>query len=321
MQVPTQVQRQLDEALALEKTMLTGSTPPEGAQPAQPVAATVPDTQPPQPASQAPAPTPAPAEDFEQKYRSLNGKYTAEVPRLAQAAREAAAREEAAKRQLAEAQAELEQLKAQSKPTEKPAADPKDVEDFGLDLVAMVQRQCDRYIGTLMQTLDGKVTAFNARLTAIEQQVTGVSQRTDVTLEQQFYAALKGLVPDWEQINASEKFLAWLAEVDPIYGQPRQAALEAAHQSFDVQRVANVFAIFKTARPAPRATPSLEAQVAPTSVSASAPSAPVAKPLVSQKSVQDFYNRRAQGHYRSNEAEADRIEAEINLALAEGRVR
>lgn len=321
MQVPKQVQANLDAALALEQAILSGSAaandPPQPLT-ADPPAATV---QAAPPASQAPAPQPSPpAEDFEQKYRTVLGKYNAEVPRMAQTIREAAAREDATKRRLDELEAELQRVKT-AKPQEKPAANPNDVEEFGLDLVVMVQRQCEAQISSLMQIVEGKVIAFDARLTAIEQQVSGVSERTDTTLQGQFYATLEKLVPDWETTNRDTRFLAWLAEVDPIYGAPRQAALEAAHAALDVQRVANVFATFKNAHPAPKPPPSLENQVAPSSVAAPVPTAPESKPYITQAQVSAFYNARAQGRYRGKESEADAIEAQINLALAEGRVR
>lgn len=319
MQVPKQVQANLDAALAIEQAIRDGNTAANDSP--QPLTADPPAlTAQPAPASPAPAPQPSPtAEDFEQKYRTVLGKYNAEVPRMAQAIREAAAREDATKRRLDELTAELERMKT-AKPQEKPAANPKDVEDFGLDLVAMVQRQCELQISSLMQVIEGRVIAFDARLTAIEQQVSGVSERTDTTLQGQFYATLEKLVPDWETVNKDHRFLAWLAEVDPIYGAARQAALEAAHAALDVQRVANVFATFKAAHPTPKPQ-SLENQVAPSSVSAQAPTAPESKPFITQAQVSAFYTARAQGRYRGREAEADAIEAQINQALTEGRVR
>jgi hypothetical protein len=41
---------------------------------------------------------------------------------------------------------------------------------------------------------------------------------------------------------------------------------------------------------------------------------------MSQKAVQTFYNDLAKGRYRGREAEAERIENEINQAAAEGRI-
>jgi hypothetical protein len=143
-----------------------------------------------------------------------------------------------------------------------------------------------------------------------------------VTLEQQFYAALKGLVPDWEQVNTNDNWLQWLAETDPVYGMPRQAALDNGRKNLDVQRVANVFNAFKAAHPV-KQQDSLASQVAPTTVASPAPVTPVAtqKPILAAKFIEKFYSDQAKGRYVGREAEMNRLEAEINQAAAEGRIR
>lgn len=266
-----------------------------------------------------PAPAPAPAaEDFEQRWRTLQGKYNAEVPRLTRALQEA-------QQQIAAMQQRFEQLTA--KQTEekqadsvKLAADPKDIEDFGADLVAMVHRQVERAASSLMQQFYKQVASFDSRVKAIEHQLSGVSARTESTLEQQFFATLTNLVPDWEKINSDERWLAWLAEADPVYGAPRQAALESAQRAFDAQRVANVFRAFKATLPQ-KPSDSLNTQVAPNGAAGQALVTPANKPVLSSQFIETFYKDVARGRYVGREQEAARIEAEINSAAAEGRIR
>ena len=214
----------------------------------------------------------------------------------------------------------LTQTRKTDEAREKAVADPKDVENFGADLIEMVQRYAERAFQNMSEHFGGKATELDGRLVALEQQVTGVSARTNTTLEQQFYATLNTLVPDWEQVNQDPRWLSWLGETDPIYGAARQAALDQAHQNMDVQRVSSVFKAFKEAHPV-KARSSMANQVAPQGASGVAPGAPAARPVLSAKFVEKFYNDIAKGRYAGNEAEAARIETEINQAAAEGRIR
>lgn len=267
----------------------------------------------------APAPVnpPASSENWEHKYRSLQGMF-------AQKTGELQAQTKQYESQLAQMQRQLDalsQARKQEETKEKSAADPSDVEAFGADLVGMVQRYAERMFRGMSEQVAAKLSEIDGRLASLEQAVHGVSQRTNVTLEQQFYAALKALVPDWEQINADQRWLNWLGEIDPVYGASRQVALDAAHQALDAQRVASVFNTYKATLPKAQ-TASLANQVAPNgAASASAPAAPAAKQTLSSKFVERFYNDVAKGKYAGRDAEMARIEAEINSAAAEGRIR
>jgi len=263
-----------------------------------------------------PTPAPAPSDDWQQKYRSLQGMF-------AQKTGELQAQNKAYESQLAQMQRQLDamaQSKKQDEVKERTAADPSDVEAFGADLVGMVQRYAERVFRAMSEQFSSQAAALNSRVATLEQQVTGVSQLTNNTLEQQFYATLKAFVPDWERVNQDPRWLDWLGETDPVYGASRQAALDAAHQAMDAQRVANVFAAFKATLPA-KANASLANQVAPNGAAAAAPSGPATKQILSAKFVEKFYNDMAKGKYNGREAEAQRIEAEINQAAGEGRIR
>jgi hypothetical protein len=202
---------------------------------------------------------------------------------------------------------------------ETPKADPRDAAEFGEDLVAMVQR----YVANALELMrkDVSVTAadLDKRLKALEGQVTGVSQKTEMTLEQAFYGALDQAVPDWRQINADDRWLAWLGEVDEVYGAPRQVALDTAHQRMDAKRVIAIFNQFRASQPA---KPTLNAQQTPSSSGQPTPT-PQGEPvrrMVSQRLIKQFYDDLAKGKYRGRDAEAERLQTEIDRAVAEGRV-
>lgn len=321
MALPKAIQAQVDQAEAITQQLAQESVPQVQTvesliQPAN--APTVNPTETEPQAQQLQTPTPPPVDEAEQRYRTLKGKYDAEVPRLNQALRERDGQMQEMARQLSELKVKVEQ--ASEKPKQRPDADPKDVENFGQDLVEMVQRYAEQMFQYMSEQISNKATQFEGRLAALEQQVNGVSQKADTTLETQFYATLGAIVPDWEQINSNDKWLAWLAEIDPVYGAPRQAALDAAHQRMDVQRVAAVFNAFKQSRPA-SPQKALENQVAPSGAASAAPVQAQGKPVLSAKSIEQFYNDVSKGKYNSRPQERDRLMAEIDIAVAEGRVR
>lgn len=217
---------------------------------------------------------------------------------------------------------ELEAMQAaqeRAKPAQAPSMNPEDVERFGADLVEMVQRGAATAIDAAISRFESTAKTLETRVASLETALNGVSKRTDASLEDQFYATLEKLVPDWKQINDDEGFLAWLAEVDPVYGVQRQVGLSAAHQALRADHAANVFNAFKAQRK-PRASPSDLA--APRSSGASTElAAPEAPTFVTTKDIQTFYHDVSRGAYKGREAEMMRREQEITQAVAENRVR
>ena len=316
--LPRAVQQQVEAAEAL----LAANTQPETPTPAEtPAADPAPQVQAPvqeaAPAvDPAPTPTPPPDDAWERRYKTLQGLFNAEVPKLQQQNKDLSAK-------LQEAIDRLDKQSQQpaTTPEQRPAVDPKDVENFGSDLVEMVQRQTQHVLGSVAGKLDSVVSDFEKRLVQLEQALKGTTQTVAMTAEEVFFNRLATAVPDWEQINANDAFLAWLADVDPVYGQPRQAALNAAQQSLDVARVAAIFNTFKATLPKPnQAQNALAKQVSPKTAAAAQP-APAEKPVVTQAQIQAFYKELATGKYRGREAEAAQLEAVINDAIADGRVR
>lgn len=285
----------------LEAAAMAPPPAPAQPEPQQPVS---PSPEPPA-APQPPAPPPPPPQqiDWEHKFRTVQGMLSERDRRI-----------DALERKLSEKAAEA------PKPQEKPSADPKDIEDFGKDLVEMVLRNSEKHMARYQTMLE----ELGNRVVRLEQGVTAANETSAATAEQVFLTKLGQQVPDWEAINVDQRFLSWLAEIDPIYGQPRQAALEHAASRFDAQRVVAIFKMFKQQLTAakPPSPSALETQVSP-SASAGTPQPQPApnKPVFTQKQITDFYNDVARGRYRGRDADVAQIEAQIDTAIAEGRVR
>lgn len=304
MTLPKSVQLQLEAAEALQ-AQLNAPAPVAAGETTQVAPAPV----------VAPAPPAPPQEDWEQKFRTLQGKYHAEVPQVT------------AKNKTLEAQviALTEQVQAltkatqQAKPPEKPPVDPRDVEQFGQDLVEMVTRNAQATITRMADAVSGELNKLSQRVSQLEGNVNSVVEDTAQTKEAKFYEELAKAVPEWQQINQSAAFHRWLETVDPVYGVPRQTALTTAHDRLDGARVVAIFNQFlETVVP----TPTLDSQTAPRTTNAAPATAPApaTQRTITSRDVEAFYRDVTRGKYRQDPEGQLRREAEINAAIAEGRV-
>lgn len=321
MAIPKTVQRQLAEAEAIQQRLQ------EQAVQAPPVLDNVANlsAQAPAPVEAAPAPpapapvsTPvpaAPAEDWQHKFKTLQGMYNSEAARFQTQLK-------VYQSQLATLEEQIQSLTVASKAKveTKPQVDPRDASQFGEDLVEMVSRYASRAFEQMRSEFGQYAQNLDARIKDLEGKVNGVDDKTATTMNRMFIESLTKAVPDWQQVNQMSRWLEWLGEEDELYGMTRQNALDDAHGKLDVRRVAAIFNKFKSDVLAKQ--PTLETQVAPP---AGAPAAPPASPgqtpqLISQKAINQFYLDFAKGRYKGREDEFARLEAEINLAIAQGRV-
>lgn len=327
MALPPAIQAQVDQADALLAAM---NAPPQDVQPLQgqepgqvdlaTLARTAPAGNTPQaePQTQAPAAQAPSDETWERKFKSLQGIFNKEVPSLQGQVKELTGRLNQA----------VEQMEARRAPepepvAHKPEADPKDVENFGSDLVDMVQRTADRMFGAVSQKVDSEFAKLVTRLTSLEKVLEGTTQSVAVTAEEKFFDKLVAKVPGWEQINNDPLFFEWLQESDPVYGVPRQAALNSAREQLNVERAAAVFLAYQpVAEVTTKATTrSVDRQVSPKTGGSDSAPVQVNAAVITQKQVTDFYNDVARRKYAGRESEAQAIEQAINQAIAEGRVR
>ena len=318
MALPKAIQQQVDDADAFV-AQLNGQPPVGDTDPKpDPEPNTDPEPQP-QPVSQEPQPSPIPdvsEETWQAKFFTLKGKYDAEVPRLHS--------------QMRELNTQVQTLLAETaaraaKPTPEPTPaktliTEQDKEAFGSDLLDLIDRATESKISGFRD----REAQLQAEIAELKGKLGNVTERQVVSDKDRFISALAAQVPDWEALNVDQGFLTWLAEVDPVYGLPRQAALNSAYDAFDAGRTAAIFKQYKAmVTPAQPATPNrdLQRQVAPTrSRSTAAPATSSAeKKIYSQQEISNFYNDWMKGHL--NSAEAEQMEREIHAAINEGRVR
>lgn len=320
MALPKAVQRQAEEADRIVDVMNGNQTgePPETNPPN-------PDPQPaPEPTANVisqeptPAPQPVPEEKWENRYHTLKGMYDAEVPRLHVQLKEMQTQIQTLMTDKAAAEAQVRQ---QAQEPTKSLVTEQDKEAFGSDLIDLIERAAESKVATLRN----RESDLMDRIKELEGKLGNVSERQVVSDKDRFLMGLSQKVPEWEQLNVDHGFINWLSEVDPVYGLPRQVALNSAYEAFDVSRVAAIFSRYKelVAPPKPaQPKPSLQSQVAPTRSRVSTPPAAAsdtASKFWSESEIGQFYDDWRRGFFDNDEAA--RMEKEITAAIVEGRVR
>jgi hypothetical protein len=339
MALPEQIRKQTEAVQELYKQLNvgqeSGEETPQADDPVTPVESSAAD----EPAPNDPvAPSPAPEqktgddkapEDFAQKYKTLQGMYNAEVPRLHQRIQ-----------QMEQLLASLssQPTPAASAPAAATATPPaklvteKDVEEYGdaIDMMRKVTKEEMNAVMQRMSQLEGVLQQFQSNVVP---QVQAVAQKQAVTAEQQFWADLTSTVSNWREVNDNQAFQAWLLEMDPLTGITRQTYLEDAQRALDARRVSAFFRTWlestgqanvaqtQGSSPAPAAKSELEKQVTPGRArSAGTPQTNKGK-VYTPEDIKKFFNDVRSGKYRGREQERDRIERDIFTAQRENRIQ
>lgn len=262
-------------------------------------------------------------ESFEKRYKTLQGMYSAEVPRL-----------HAEKRELTKRVQQLEQListmsakpAAPQAPAQKLVTE-QDVADYG-DSIDVMRKVVREEVAAKDAEIDELKQLVRQLQGTVVPQVHQLSQNYAVSNEQRFWADLQAAVPDWQDVNVDAGFQAWLLEVDPLTGVPRQTYLEDAQRSLDSRRAANFFKAWKgmtgvpDARTHREAQPAseLERQIAPGKSRSGGNKPQGATQTYTPAFIATFFADVTKGKYRGKEAERDRIERDIFAAQREGRI-
>lgn len=285
----------------------------------------------------APPPEPEQTQDGEnhdeerllQKYKTLQGMYNAEVPRLHSQNKEMQQKLQQMEQLLASLSEQ--QKEAQSQPVEaEKLVTEKDIEEYGdsIDMMRKVTREELSSVANRIAQLERYLQQIQSDVVP---QVQAVAQKQASSSEQMFWSELTNQVPDWREINDNADFQSWLLEIDPLTGIARQAYLEDAQRSLDARRVATFFHTWSenngttdVARSEPRAkdpAPELEKQIAPgRSKSAGNPNPSKGKTYTPQD-IEKFFNDVRQGKYKGRESERDKIERDIFAAQRENRIQ
>lgn len=311
--IPRKVQEAAERAEALHKELYESQGGEPQPAPTEPETAPVetpstnePNDKAPDSTSDAAPPTEQPDnqkkdDQWEHRYKVLEGKYRAEVPRLS-------ADNRALKQQLETLKTEIEQLKSQGETKPSSLISSEDREKYGDDLLDVIKRAAQE-----------QVAAKEGEIADLKRQLEMVTTTTAKTVEVGFFERLGQLVPDWVSINGEETFLKWLDEYDEFTGRTRQDLLSDAEHAKDADRVARFFLKWKQSQEASadQSKRNLEAQVTPDSNRVVVP--PTGKRYFTRREIADFYAAARRGDISAKEMVA--MEAEIHAATLDGRIR
>jgi uncharacterized protein YukE len=331
MALPKQVQAQVDALERYEQQVrdaqatepkpdeTPNSEPPEAAPETQSQATTPPE--PPKPVVEDDnSPT------WKQRYLSLQGQYNTQVPALQQQVQEL-------KDSMSQMARKLEEAPAHPAQTAQPASDlvtKNDVETFGEDLVDLARRIAKDEFGKRESSYRQEIQQLQSQLAEAKGQVGEVVQNQAKTAEERFFDGLSNAIPTWEAVQATEECQAWLRTRIPGTGATWNQALNDAAARHDLSAVVELFETFFERHPAlnPKAPPptapaanrELQRQVAPGKASTATAATPQAR-IYSARDYEMESMRQLRLLQAGKVEEAGRLEAELNAALAENRIR
>jgi len=255
------------------------------------------------------------AEDFEHKYRVLQGMYRKDVTEVREENRRLTA-------SLTEATASIVQLRErvdalqQKRPD---APDPVVLDEGSLEKYAEFGPEImDLAKSNLV--LQNKLQELSSHLPKIAQMEQDVRKNA----ESEFFRFMDQDVPNWRAQDADPGFIQWLTSLSPGTGLPWQTSLTEAYQARDAARVAAIFKEYRkhlfllnpSSHQAPGQAPA-SGRRAPTPAPASrGGAAPLAAPP--QYTLKDWVklqNEAARGDWNDRPEEYRAKEAAIHAAL------
>ena len=253
----------------------------------------------------------SPKEDFEQKYKSLKGKYDKEVPDL--------------HAQLKVLRAEFDALNAKKivneqlkepeiKPRGKLVTD-EDREEFGTDLLDVQRRVAQEVVEEYSKRLEEQ----NKSIDEIKSNV----DKTGTDLEEMvFRQQLNKAIPDFDSINQDPKWIEWLDTVDPILQGSRREPAERAYKDRDINFISNYVNIYKQSlKPTPDDKSSeIEKQVDPGNIVSPDVRKNEKKRTLTVQQYDKLW-RSVEALNKSKQYErAEKLEKELTAAFREGRI-
>ena len=304
MPLPEAIQRQADFADEYDKQVAAQAAPQ--AEPPKEVTEDSESAQTVQ--TQTTNPSESELEKYKARYGSLQGKYNSEVPALTTRNKELEARVQ----QLLDENSKLRETQIQRE-AEAEGLTAADETQYGHEMLNMVKRGIKQETAQQRLEIEQLKAQIQRQKAEAERARAEGQQQRDV----QFAATMEKLVPGWVTQNEDQAFIQWLQYVDPVWGIQRQELLNQAAQSYDVQRVAAIFNLYRSETAQKQKDSPLAQQVSPTHTASANPPNTGATKWTSEKIAQFFEDAR---HGMYSPEEEERIENEIDAAVAAQQV-
>lgn len=184
-------------------------------------------------------PTPPKVDEWEHKFKTLQGMYNSEKRRTAT--------------ELVEAQEKIKALESSLVAVEKTIPKKWDIRKYisAEELEKYDEEQLHTVLKATLSAASEEVeTLVKKEMSPLRDELEAARKNAKEVATDAFFTMLDVGVPDWREVNNDPKFHAWLAEPDELSGVERQAALTAAEQQLNGKRVIAIFKAFlKTQTP------------------------------------------------------------------------
>jgi len=260
-----------------------------------------------------------PIDDFETKYRTLQGKYNAEIPRLNDKVR-------ILTQQVTQLTAETDSLRAGKNNNENP--------NGAADINGRLDPETFGGYGEEFASMAAQVNKLADENKLLKEQIGTVAQSQGKTEHERYMDTVAANVSnkgrDFNRLNADPDFLTWLQEVVPYTGQSRHTSLQTAERKLDVTTTMGIFNEYLDAnplkqqqkqqvqQPKTQATPNFQPGYN-SSGSDLKPPMSTSETTWTRQKVSQLYKDKSGGAYKGREAEFKALEADMFAAQAEGR--
>lgn len=256
--------------------------------------------------------------DWEHKYRTLEGKYKAEVPRLSQEVKQWRESSTSLADRLLKLETELEDNKHQKKFAE---------QDTEIDTLATEYPEIGKVVKKLRDEHREELKALEKKFeSGLNAQIGDV--KTDITNSKhdRFDSHMKELgVPDWKEIDSSQEFIQWLGAPVPYANATKLELLQNASRQLDARTVSQFFLDFKSEKAKESSKNSGDNQdklkpfVSPASTSGGNINISGKKPILTREQYTDFMRDSALGKFNPKKWDGkteEQVEAEFDVAIA-----
>jgi hypothetical protein len=340
--LPDQVRRQLQEAEELQKQFMADQGLEDTTQPApgedevqqgeeQPEG----EEQQPEGEEQQGGEQEDQPDPWENRYRTLQGKYDREIGTLRGENNQLLGRLERLEKQLAGSASTTQangDKPAPATASRKKRITDKDINDLGPELYDLMKK-------TVQDEVEPELNTLKVENAQLKNQLGQVSTTVGKARTGNFVKDLSRLEPSWTELNEDPDFIDWLDQPDRYARVPRQQLLDARVKELDSEGAAVFFqdylaesgrAAQSTETPAPArrsSTPRgdrvrLETLASPGARAGTSTATQTQRGTVwTPSEIQRFYTDKRQGVFKGREQEADKIERDIFDAQKEGRVQ
>lgn len=334
--LPKAVQKQVEEANKLAEQLnqqrIDNVQPPPDSPAQEPAETTSEQSSPPEA-----------SEGWEQRYKVLQGKYNAEVPRLQRTVNDQTSTISDLKQQLTSLQMMVASLNQNrnAAPVEQasaPASSLKlvkdeEVREYGEDLTDFIRRVAQE---SVLPKVEQQIQPMKQQVEQVKSATSQVMTKSAKSDHERLLATLDSQVEGWRQQNEDPQFLDWLDNADPYSGVTRGQLLKQAYDRYDAPRVVAFFNGYRnehavvtppTSVAAQQAAPQrkLDDFVAPGAAKPASGATDAqdgaGKRIWTQAEIKRFYDDCTAGKYRTNQERRKQIELDIVAAAREGRVR